>query len=1758
MGSTETPQTQPGAPDVMNDPAFDTNSKGKQKSVDEPDTCRICRGEGSEQEPLFYPCKCSGSIKFVHQNCLMEWLSHSQKKHCELCKTPFRFTKLYHPHMPNSVPLPVFLRQAAIHSWKSFLTWSRFHLVIFVWVAWLPWCMRTVFRGLFWIADGGWINWQETQRWSALATKEHLEKLAKEGTTPATQGFFESRDAAASAVVSHMAKALPHIFSPLAPSRNVSEPSMLRLVKSFFQGVISRSSREALSSNPAVNSSVTSVQYSRSSWLSNFSFLNSLTRSPTLNNILIDTLEGQLITLVVVISFILIFLIREWVVQQQPGMDMGAGVQADAAAARQGEDVPMLQQLARQHAEQRLRRGAQGELPAGGDNEPAQMPEPPRRARVMARPRPRRPIRAPSNNDRDPQDMANTTIPESDAEPTSPTPESSGTTEGASFGSTSGLSSSLQQRPGMPGKDTLDTAAEIRRTIDEQSQASGHSNWPGVKVFMELWDRAERKPSEVLKIIEEEGRNEELSWIVAAMKRLEGTSSFDDTHHSGSVMAEAFNDSQDDLGHSAQQGTHQNNTLRKENTAEPSETVNVINVGTLKSLSDPEKAANEHDSSQFYTEDSRTTGPGLALTPGGLDRESQRQSAHPDFSWPNIPLAGEPDAAESSKWSGEPSEHLYHTLPNDENTVERNNSPFHPDYVEDGSQNTSGAIDQSGTTDRVIASIGDRDRAIENLQGEGVQAESGELAVQDAHSETAPDAKLAHQSLLDKVMDWLWGDLTPVPGQVEQARGDDEHVVDDLADEAPFVPIEHGQPVIEDANIAANPGRDPEVVAAAVQAGLDPNQAEAVEDGEDLEGIMELVGMQGPLAGLIQNGMFCAVLVSLTIFFGTWIPYIAGKIFLVFLANPVLLLIKLPLRWTSTCADLIIDMCVFSAGLAYYWVDTVVRFLCAPIGWAVPVLGKLNENKILADFAKSYAESALERLANTFIETGGSFSESDIPTFSILAHESLRVIQRQFIDLIKTLRDASVAGAAAISTGTFGFAEFYEPLSTEIAAYTKNYTSLVINWSRELLALVPSILKINPLRVSLTIPKRTRPLDLSLAYWDSKDRVLAILFGYLFFSLIGLLYLRISAIVRGTKADGKVQGALADVLYQAGGVLKVILIISIEMIAFPLYCGLLLDLALLPLFGKVTVMSRLGFTLNSPYTSIFVHWFIGTCYMFHFALFVSMCRKIMRSGVLCRYLQPCSSPMLTFRADFIRDPDDPTFHPVRDVLERSVSTQLRKIAFSALVYGALVILCLGGVVWGIYFAFDNVFPIYWSSNEPVLEFPVDLLFYNFLMPVAVRFFRPSQGLNKMYSWWFRRCARALRLSHFLFGERREDEEGHHVRRTWSGLLCRKHGDIYNPVTGSDSLFLAEDCDRDAMFLRDGCYVRAPASDQVRIPKGAPTFLEVDESNQRIDGQPDSEQGLHGQKSDMFSKVYIPPLFRLRVGTFIFLIWLFAATTGICITILPLVFGRLIFAYMIPNHIRMNDIYAFSIGIYFLGGLAYILLHYYHILSFLRSTVSTHQNPTMVTLFKKAVTHTVRLFRLTYTYFFFAFLLPSLSSLLIEFYFTIPLHTYFGNASDRHIIYFIQDWTLGVLYVKMAGRLILWNTNSRPATALRGVVRNGWLDPDARLATRAFIFPSVVLLSTLLTTPLGLGYIANSTIFSGAEASFQNKVYRYSYPGILGIAAGGMVAWAVARAFRGWRQRIRDEVYLIGERLHNFGERKVQGRGRPGRGRQRVL
>jgi E3 ubiquitin-protein ligase MARCH6 len=1718
-------------PDIMNDPAYATNTSSRRKSVDEQDTCRICRGEGSSEGPLFYPCKCSGSIKFVHQDCLMEWLSHSQKKHCELCKTPFRFTKLYHPEMPQTLPTPIFVRELVVHGFRAVITWLRFLLVAFVWLGWLPWSMRAVWRGLFWAADGTWSVRRDrlNQSWSKRMASAHanLTGLATNGTTPLQNPFLPTTDAS---IVSYLINVVGSM-----PLTALSQIKKLLATPINDQGSIGATGNSTAQTNYSATSTPTQRPQS---WLSDVEALRNLTPYSTFNNVIIDTLEGQLITLLVVVAFILIFLIREWVVQQQPGINLAAEVEGEAAARPRVEEA-RFREIAQFHAQlraDRLRQEALGADDAGDTN--TQDQDTRRIERPIAIPRPRLP-RTPSqllasNDNQVPIDTV-AYDPEGDDQ----TGTSRTEINGADWNLVRGT---WRESTGRTGEPTA---------IPENQE------WPGISVFMNLWHRSGSDPDEVLRIIEREGRETELGWVVLAMKRMKDRSTNNPTMPSAEESPEATRpiDTGDDP-YQVPEGMKW----------EPFD----FSARDPSTITPPRTPRTEDRSERAFGNSSVFR----------FDRDGNPSSSNPiDYLGTGFhDLSSDEDDSTTAPALLTPSSH--ESSPSDKGKqvdmgLVEGDSTIMEDPV---TRRMNAALDESETIDQAVSKFVEGTETSPTQQQplfefENMSNTSMQVNISQPQSEAGESPK---QSILERVAQWLWGQESsqtqPITVQQED-EADDEHVVQDLAGEAPFVAIAHNQlarndnagfavPALDDAQDA----QEAQLNANPNEVGPDPNDPEAVEDAEDLEGIMELIGMQGPLFGLLQNGVFSALLISMTVATGIWLPYVWGKVALLLLANPVTLFVKLPLRTLSLVADTLFDLALFMTGSMIYWVNSGLHLLFGLIGRFAPPFNILAKNTAVATASRAVAETSLQRLAKMALGSAFNFSESDLAAFSILSHEALQMFKDRIFETTHICMQIVSLIIYEIPLKLLGKEGQIVSHSEHLARSFMTTMIWLGERLQEFAKEIPTLIS-GRKWITLSVENRrgTPPLNYDLAYWDTKDRILTVILGYLFFTTCGIIYLKIARIVSGTRNGQRVQGIVADTLQQAGGVTKVILIIGIEMIIFPLYCGLLLDAALLPLFENVSLVSRVNFTLESPCTSLFVHWFIGTCYMFHFALFVSMCRKIMRSGVLCKFPQgdPFEPTTDNRATDFIRDPDDPTFHPVRDVLERNISTQLRKIAFSALVYGALVIICLGGVVWGLAYAFAGVLPVHWSSNEPVLEFPVDLLFYNFLMPLAVRFIRPSDGLHTMYNWWFHKCARFLRISEFLFGDRMEDEEGHHVRRTWRDVLTGKRGNVEKPVIGEDRRIMMDDRETAAYFLRDGRFVRTPASDQVRIPKGGQVFLEVDENNERVDGQLDRDDGLHGKTNEMFKKVYIPPYFKFRIGFLVVLIWLFAATTGISCTIIPLVVGRRIFTYILPSHLRMNDVYAFSIGIYLLGSLTYAAIRARTSLATLKTKLRPYSSSP-----RRAISHlagfSLHVLRLTYAFMAFMFLLPSLVAMITELYFVIPLHTYFSSSSSLAdsppsppIIHFIQDWTLGVLYVRMIGRVITsFYPTSLPATALRGIIRNGWLDPDIRLATRGFVLPAVVFSIIALVAPLSLGWLLNwffpaeRLVSAGLHSA---KIYRYSYPGVLSLLGIVYAMYLFRRQVQVWRMRIRDEVYLIGERLHNFGEKRVRkGKGRVGR------
>lgn len=100
--------------------------------------CRICRGGAEPNRPLFHPCKCSGSIKFIHESCLVTWLAESRSAQCELCHHPFRFEQLYHPDTPTMLPTHEFFFGIVARIKGGLRMAARIFLVFIVWIFLLP------------------------------------------------------------------------------------------------------------------------------------------------------------------------------------------------------------------------------------------------------------------------------------------------------------------------------------------------------------------------------------------------------------------------------------------------------------------------------------------------------------------------------------------------------------------------------------------------------------------------------------------------------------------------------------------------------------------------------------------------------------------------------------------------------------------------------------------------------------------------------------------------------------------------------------------------------------------------------------------------------------------------------------------------------------------------------------------------------------------------------------------------------------------------------------------------------------------------------------------------------------------------------------------------------------------------------------------------------------------------------------------------------------------------------------------------------------------------------------------------------------------------------------------------------------------------------------------------------------------------------------------------------------------------------------
>ncbi|KAF9286832.1 hypothetical protein BGZ68_002530 [Mortierella alpina] len=838
---------------------------------------------------------------------------------------------------------------------------------------------------------------------------------------------------------------------------------------------------------------------------------------------------------------------------------------------------------------------------------------------------------------------------------------------------------------------------------------------------------------------------------------------------------------------------------------------------------------------------------------------------------------------------------------------------------------------------------------------------------------------------------------------------------------------------------------------------------------EDLDGILQVIGMRGSYWLLLQNSLLMTALICASLGLGVMIPYILGKTAL--LMNPLNILL-IPLRVLSSITDPIID----------FVIDRIIPWM------AVIVVKPIT---LLARFISSYLPS----------ELGSYFGGETLKPLGDLIKDGVSSSWRAVVGEIKTSIPTQVRETVEVT----GVSELPSIADTSLTAGTTLFQEYAAKWS-------------------------------SLAYGSSSnDKVLATLVGYAILFAAGTWFMKRKHVNRGHSVGRLVH----DILRQLGLIMKIAFFVAIEMVAFPLFCGVVVGTTTLPMLPGATLASRWAFYLRSPNWAVVMHWLLGTAFMYNFSLFVSVSRTVVRPGVMW----------------FIRDPNDEGFHPVREIMERPVLVQLRKLSTGVLMYLTLILLSASLDVQGVSHLLKGILPLRWRIDEPLSDVPFDMLIFHLLVPFTLHWIDPSERFKAIFENWWRWLAKTMRLSSFMYGkngERFPEEEGRIVYRTWTAWLLRyqppipgiEHSDD-NAVGSGEEL----DIEAPAIFVRDGGLYRVPSTDRVVHLKGRRVLVPVDEQGRALDPKEDlpgeidplmeiQPRGREPQPLIDPKKatvvVYAPPNFKRRLISFIAIIWTSTTAFLTMSVVTPLLVGRCLISLATAR--QVHDIYSFVVGVYTISSL-------WHLEEWAFSIYRAHAPQSVVgsvdfkAYFRTAWRYGRLVIKGLYFAVVFGILFPLALGLMMELFLIIPLRAAVG---DETRVIPTLSWAVGLLYMKIIHwTLVAFPDNRVTVDMNRVFVGTDIAEWDVTLATRRLILPAAGICLLSIGCPAVVAWSVARAV--GLEGATRLKFFRLSYP--VGFLVGLVVVGFMESVpvLKGWSDYVRDQEYLVGRRLHNLAE-----------------
>ncbi|XP_020250505.1 probable E3 ubiquitin ligase SUD1 isoform X2 [Asparagus officinalis] len=607
-----------------------------------------------------------------------------------------------------------------------------------------------------------------------------------------------------------------------------------------------------------------------------------------------------------------------------------------------------------------------------------------------------------------------------------------------------------------------------------------------------------------------------------------------------------------------------------------------------------------------------------------------------------------------------------------------------------------------------------------------------------------------------------------------------------------------------------------------------------------------------------------------------------------------------------------------------------------------------------------------------------------------------------------------------------------------------------------------------------------------------------LIFGLIFF------YLALVALIRYTRGERLVIGRFYGIASLAEAVpsllrqffaamrhlmtmVKVAFLLVIELGVFPLMCGWWLDVCTLQMLGT-SIAKRLEFFSLSPLASSSIHWLVGIIYMLQISIFVSLLRGVLRNGVLY----------------FLRDPADPNYNPFRDLIDDPVHKHARRVLLSVAVYGSLIVILVFLPVKLAMWLAPSIFPLDITIFDPFTEIPADVLLFQICIPFAIEHFKPRATIKAVLRQWLIAVGWALGLTDFLL-PRPDDNNGRE-----NGELARR-----NRLHDHDA--------------HQGVHVQ-----QEQLPIAI--IAADNDGRDQVFANADVEE-----ESDVDDHVGSEYGFVLRIVLLLVLAWMSLLLFNAALIVVPVSLGRALFnaipRFPVTHGIKCNDLFAFSIGCYLiwslLAGIRYSVGY-----------IKTRRTGVLVSQVCKWCAIVVKSSALLSIW---IFVIPVLIGLLFELLVIVPMRV---PVDESPVFLLYQDWALGLIFLKIWTRLVMLDqmaplVDESWRAKFERVKQDGFSGLRGLWVLQEIVIPIISKLLTALCVP----YVFSRGLFPvlGYPLIINSAVYRFAWLGCLLFS----VVFFCAKRFRAWftniHNSIRDDRYLIGRRLHNFGEDSVAKR-----------